>query len=136
MKKINLFIICLFILFSVKSYCQDVTGPVGQGFTFVIAGSNSSKWEISENGGFQTNSTVASIRKTNGQSINFNERVSDAGAVIITFNCNAANKNFTVKWNTYNWLGGNVGDGTFQAILQLHHHLILHFQALVELVCK
>jgi hypothetical protein len=36
---------------------------------------------------------------------------------VITFNCNAANKDFTVKWNTYNWLGSNVGDGTFQAII-------------------
>jgi hypothetical protein len=117
MKKINLFIVCLFVTFSVNIYCQDASGPVGQGFTFAIVGSNSTKWEIFENGGSQTNGTVATIRKTNGQSINFDERVSDAGAVIITFNCNASNKVFTVKWNTYNWFGGNVGDGTFQAAI-------------------
>jgi Secretion system C-terminal sorting domain len=117
MKKVNLFSFCLFTLFCVVSFAQNQTGGVGQSLTFSHVASNSSKWEVFENGGSSSNSTVATISKTNGQSINFGVANSGTGTVRITFNCNASGKNFTVKWNTYNWLGGNVGSGTFQAIV-------------------
>ena len=86
--------------------------------TFQHTSSNSSKWEVFENGGNLSNGSVATLRTQGGQSRNFAERYSSFGTAVIRFNtCLAAGKTFTVKWNTYNWLGGNVGSGTFQATI-------------------
>jgi Secretion system C-terminal sorting domain len=95
---------------------QNQTGPVFTDFTFTHTNSNSSKWEVFENGGSQSNSSVATLRKPgSGTILNFGQRYSSFGTAVIRFNtCVAAGKTFTVKWNTYNWFGGNVADNTFQ----------------------
>jgi hypothetical protein len=107
----------LLIILSTESILgQNQTGSVFTDFTFTHTNSNSSKWEVFENGGSQSNSSVATLRKPGSNTLlNFGERYTSFGTAVIRFNtCVAAGKTFTVKWNTYNWFGGNVGSNTFQ----------------------
>jgi hypothetical protein len=80
--------------------------------------SQSSKWEVTENGGGSlNNSAVATLRKQGSaanQSLNFDERYNSFGSAIIRFKtCQAVGKTFTIRWKTYNWVTAKVGEGTF-----------------------
>jgi Secretion system C-terminal sorting domain len=82
--------------------------------------SHRTKWEVVDNSNTNLrNEQVATLRGPNSSSSEpFDTRIRGFSTAVIRFNtCKAVGKTFTVFWNTYNWVGTNVGNGTFTAVV-------------------
>jgi hypothetical protein len=102
-----------------SAQCTNIgTRDIGVAFSISISGSHRTKWDIYDAFSAHPNLNVATLQRCNGEYIPLGSRERHANCVLFTFNnCVAVGQKFYLRWNTYNWAGGNVGTGCFEVVI-------------------